>query len=589
MDQIFGGTGGFECIGDALAVQSCQQQRQWQSFIITQVFQFVLMYFVLFVLKASHALLVGGLCITIYSTITLVASSTFEVFSLTAHVDLLLLTFVYAISLFAKYNMMLSKRTLCELLDKQKENMVQEKVLRCQAEFTCERLASQRAAEQAGYKCYDIEEAVAQPDPEESTTAPSEVCSAYSAPAAIHGRRPEKVPLCPKGSGDCLPATGVAWVENCPAPRSLNTLMPGERVLCYDNVGKGLTYAEVMDSHPAYNSATAPWVMVTLKDGTQLSMTADHPVAVQPSPEHAGNVHKSMLEIHRRCVRAEDLDTEKDCLMVLKMVATPVASIAKVDANAVSAVDENADCLPENKWITVTVEQPDRHELFVATRDKFGAPGQPIAVGSSDRIPSGMSPTDKLAVKNTFFHGLLEDDVEDSRRVRRSNSAPPSLRHSSTSAPIRCYSRPGGSVTFSDFKCPTESDRLSTLSGTTISGTTESSGCQNPSDVKVGATDFDSTGFGAVARLTDIIRSKAKGIPSVGSVHKSHDACSPCSFHFTWQRNPGRRAPCKASYMCEYCHDSTHHDKWRSKFRKRRHAQPCVPVNGAIAGEPSLQ
>jgi len=273
--------------------------------------------------------------------------------------------------------------------------------------------------------------------------------------------------------------------------------------------------------------------------------------------------HATLDIMGRRCVRAEDLNAEQDCLMVLKMLATPVASIVKVPADS-AAAQEAESSVSDNQWITVTVEQPERHELFISTRNKFGAPGPPIAVGSSDRLPSAMDHNSMLNVKNTFIDGF-EDDMP---MLKRCDSAPACLGAS-------------------DDKCFADCDLLSSLSGRTIlSGSTESSGLQRNAHVKVGVSNGDSAGVAPVVRLTDFMNSKAVGVPSVGSIHTCRENCSPCSFHFTWQRNPTRR-PCKASYLCEYCHDSTHHDKWRSKFRKRRHPQPCVPLAGVVT--PSLE
>lgn len=126
-------------------------------------------------------------------------------------------------------------------------------------------------------------------------------------------------------------------------------------------------------------------------------------------------------------------------------------------------------------------------------------------------------------------------------------------------------------------------DSLSSLSQK-MSGTKSSkeSVLQDEAAVKVAPSHCDPN-IEQVVRLTDFIQWKAAGVPSIGSLHASSPIyCRPCSFHFTWLRTPARRAPCKASFFCEFCHDSSHHERWRSKLRKCRQAKPSVPLVGPL-------
>lgn len=92
--------------------------------------------------------------------------------------------------------------------------------------------------------------------------------------------------------------------------------------------------------------------------------------------------------------------------------------------------------------------------------------------------------------------------------------------------------------------------------------------------VKVGCSfQNDSTD---VARLNDVLMMKKNGTLSIGSCHPLDGECPPCSFHFSHLRSPDKKPPCKASYMCEYCHDGSHHPAWRSKFRK------CRPLHSGL-------
>lgn len=96
--------------------------------------------------------------------------------------------------------------------------------------------------------------------------------------------------------------------------------------------------------------------------------------------------------------------------------------------------------------------------------------------------------------------------------------------------------------------------------------------------VKIGYTINNLAGRPSLARLTDVLAMQANQIPSVGSTHPRNVPCKACSFHFTHIHNPARRSPCKASYMCEFCHDNmSHNEQWHGRVRKTRRA-PTVQV-----------
>jgi len=84
-------------------------------------------------------------------------------------------------------------------------------------------------------------------------------------------------------------------------------------------------------------------------------------------------------------------------------------------------------------------------------------------------------------------------------------------------------------------------------------------------------------GNGSLARLSDVLKMQSHRLKSLGSCHELHADCSPCSFHLHHVHTPSR-PDCKASFMCEYCHDKSHHPKWRSAFRKNR-APPDLFAN----------
>jgi hypothetical protein len=72
------------------------------------------------------------------------------------------------------------------------------------------------------------------------------------------------------------------------------------------------------------------------------------------------------------------------------------------------------------------------------------------------------------------------------------------------------------------------------------------------------------------ARLSDILKMRQNGTRTLGSNHGDLRQCAPCSFHFSYTHHPESRPPCRASYLCEYCHDAAHFPTWRSSLRKRR-------------------
>lgn len=80
--------------------------------------------------------------------------------------------------------------------------------------------------------------------------------------------------------------------------------------------------------------------------------------------------------------------------------------------------------------------------------------------------------------------------------------------------------------------------------------------------------------------LRELLQLKAAGVGSVGSVHEANERCAPCSFHFTHIHAPSKRPPCKAGYLCEYCHDVSH-NSYRCALRKCR--RPYTLADGKVS------
>lgn len=80
--------------------------------------------------------------------------------------------------------------------------------------------------------------------------------------------------------------------------------------------------------------------------------------------------------------------------------------------------------------------------------------------------------------------------------------------------------------------------------------------------------------------LRELLQLKSDGVGSVGSLHGEDERCAPCSFHFTHIHAPSKRPPCKASYLCEYCHDVSH-NSYRCSLRKCR--RPYNIADGKVS------
>lgn len=384
-------------------------------------------------------------------------------------------------------------------------------------------------------------------------SCPSE--AGRSAPAVLvtHtcGPHQEARALLCKDGGDCLPATAVAWIDKDPVPRPLHDLSAGERILCYDNVGAKLTYANVLKVAPAARKENTDWVKVTLEDGGVLTMTADHPVAVQSD--------QAKQQLARTCLHASELRANTDQVLVMRMVPTLVTDVEHFGRVTLGQPEvrrsPEGNASQHDGWMTIEVEQPQRHELLVAACDKYGLPGNMVAVSSCDRTPDPLA--QNMCEKNTF----VCIDENDGSSSSRAHSAPPSVFRGRT---VPLHSPVNEKASVSGY-----SGTHSEVSA--ISDSIESREREAHAKILIGYGNGSLQQGGAVNRVSDLIYWQKSGFPTLGSAHAhTGDECRPCSFHYTWQRMPDKRPPCKMSHLCDYCHDDSHHDGWRSKYRKRR-------------------
>lgn len=342
-------------------------------------------------------------------------------------------------------------------------------------------------------------------------------------------------------SSDCLPATAHVWVEGKTVPQSVCTLRAGERVLCYDSLTGGLKYAAISNVSSVEREALTKWVTLVLEDGVTLEVTAEHPVFAwsdEAGPEVSSGLHKEP----GRCLRAVDLQAGRDRLMVLKTVAVPVHSVESGVARATG--DGCAECHTHEGsrhvpcsacgevpacQVELTVQQPERHSIFVARGP--GGPACAMAVGSSDLVVGEVLHHRLCRVTHTFLASAASSSLAGSQR--RTRSAPsvcvnPTMVPAATSAAVGAEDRTPGSSLTSDTSLRASGPRVSSPSGL----------------------------------------SQKAGLPSVGSAQCSQGTCTPCAFHARWLRQPQAK-PCRNGALCAYCHGD-HQGIWRSAFRKLR-------------------
>ncbi|CAE8593577.1 unnamed protein product, partial [Polarella glacialis] len=195
---------------------------------------------------------------------------------------------------------------------------------------------------------------------------------------------------CP--TGDCLPPDTQVWLQGCPFPQQVSQVKAGQQVLCHDLMTGTLKYTEVRSAETLVGDVA--WVTVSMEDGTEMMMTANHPLTPLSRNEDCTNV-RSLVE--RRVVRAADLDMEADHLAVLKLV--PVRVVSVVSSVPLVNGQPLEDQAAQNR-VALTLRQPERNSIFVAAPGATDMHG--IAVGSAD-LHAGSCYEMRLQLRNTFL------------------------------------------------------------------------------------------------------------------------------------------------------------------------------------------
>jgi len=402
------------------------------------VFQFHCLYMNLFVLPFKQAIIVMPMSAALYTSLVAAAyacyyegvslvgiSPTTDRDDLVVEIGMLTLTLLFTVA--AKRMLEQSQRPLFFALEYQKEEVIEEKVKRCTVEFKFSDLQERFRAIKAAKEPMvygGADSSSLSYGPLESPTLLRPCPSLYSAmsapPVATGLSRPRaaegEAPAC-EGNGDCLPPHTYIWVEHQALPQRLSTVLPGQRVLCYDSLLRGLKYTTVLDVKTKETATLPNWVRVCLTDGTKLEMTSDHPVECYRT---SGEAQSSSLG---ECMKAGDLQAGRDSLMVLKTVPVAVAGVQRT-----SELEKAS--LP-NATVALRVQHPDRNTVFIAQGPSSRPQG--MAVGSADLTPDTMLP---VRVRRTFLEARQETYSMSTYSSRQTVSAPAAIGGSQSSSGI---------------------------------------------------------------------------------------------------------------------------------------------------------
>lgn len=544
---------------DLAALKSLTRLRAlyfFQFMLVMYAMQVLLWYTVTFTLLFRHAVVGLVLAFVTYTT-TICAVGQLDGIDVRV-LEFAMLAFSIGINLAAKRHLETSQRDVFGMMERKSQEAVKEKVLRFQAEYKEDRLRdcltrkpcqgadSESSAGQSRGRQQQSQGLWPQKPPSQHSAPPAVL--SFLAQAATPGQ------CSTRQAGDCLPPSAMVWVEGRAFPMEVQHVASGQQVLCYDNLGNCLRYAEVSGVHVLPGNVN--WVSVALTDGTALTMTADHPI--QPQQVVRGS---SMPQGRPSgCpVRAADLTPGSDCLMVLRMVPIPVASVTQCQAEV------PADAPADEHRVALTLRQPGRHSVFVA------APGShkqapTMAVASADL---SAWPADSLVVRRTFLE--VQDGVTTS--IQRANSAPASFLHAVPTLD-GVQGVPGDqhvkvAKRRLDFRSHSESEVSSERSpkvniGSGVDGHSGSSGvvcgASTSSDRTAVAITTSSSG---TARLSTLVGIKQSGLPSIGSVGHEQGNCRVCVFENRRQHSSG--GPCFKGFLCERCHEP------HEALGKRRH------------------
>jgi len=233
-------------------------------------------------------------------------------------------------------------RELMIAFERQRSDVIEERIKRCEAEFAVNRICDQ-----------------IQKPPENRTNkvAASDVSSVaskgltqISAPAAF---------MIPRGSAcsgdDCLLGSSLVYVDALTL-RKVKDLQEGSQVLCQDGLKGSFEFVKVsiQGSH-----CPAEITRISLEDDTIIEMTTDHPMPVVDGK----------LGYHMSVVEAKDLQPGIHALSTWKQCEIKIKEVR----NRCPSVQEDV--------FAVTCGNPERYKMMVAGQESCAGAPTMMAVG----------------------------------------------------------------------------------------------------------------------------------------------------------------------------------------------------------------
>jgi len=440
--------------------------------------------------------------------------------------ELILLSAFFLINITAKIIMEISESQCWYALKESQGTVLHEKILRCEAEYAqeCMKTVAKGSEKIDIISSFCTTSVDGHHQTSKSVASAPPVLESQSLKTYYEDEEHWPLQCASPCGGDCLEEGDLVWTNQCPHPIPVKELVKGQQVLCYDHLSKGLKHAEVLNV--AMQADSTQWATIMLTDGTSIRVTADHPFLT----EAPGKLSSAFGQAP---VPASELKPHISKVLVMKLVPVDVQSVE---------LDE-LEALKEQARISIDIQQPTRHSVFVSRRGQQ-TPGSAVAVGASNL--EVMAQEYVMRAHRTFLDiGAAEP------KLRRTNSSPGSLQSigmastaQSGSASIKSTSTP---TTLSSSVTSVGTDNCTIRIGAKLRPVQYASGSGHAIDAML-VPDGESW-----LGLSDYLRLQRSGVPSIGSFKHCPGICSNACW-FENQRQHGRNKRCSVGILCERCH-----------------------------------